>query len=146
MQTKIRVILNGILAILFVLMLGNSFADQAKEKKSVKEEYVSSVDHSKLKALQREFSSPQEVTATCLECHTERHKEIMKTPHWNWSRKTDLNGREGKEIGKKNVINNFCIALTSNEPRCTSCHIGFGWKDQKFDFSKEFNNLVRQRC
>jgi len=36
-------------------------------------------------------------------------------------------------------VNNFCIAVPSNEPRCTSCHIGYGWKDKNFDFSSETN-------
>jgi hypothetical protein len=32
------------------------------------------------------------------------------------------------------TINNFCINLNGNWPRCTSCHIGYGWKDANFDF------------
>ena len=40
-------------------------------------------------------------------------------------------------VGKKTVINNFCLTITSNQPRCTSCHIGYGWKDDSFDFSAE---------
>jgi octaheme c-type cytochrome (tetrathionate reductase family) len=38
-----------------------------------------------------------------------------------------------------NAVNNFCIALQSNEPRCTSCHAGYGWKDATFDFKKAEN-------
>jgi octaheme c-type cytochrome (tetrathionate reductase family) len=43
------------------------------------------------------------------------------------------------ELGKKNTVNNFCIALPSNWPRCTSCHAGYGWKDAAFDFAKPQN-------
>lgn len=30
------------------------------------------------------FSSPQKITTTCLECHEDVDKDIMKTRHWNW--------------------------------------------------------------
>lgn len=97
-------------------------------------------DHKKFPELQKKFTRPEEVTAACLKCHNTAGMDVMKTSHWLWSRKTDkLPGKEGTmvDVGKKNVINNFCIALTSNEPRCTSCHIGYGWKDQNFDFSSQ---------
>ena len=45
----------------------------------------------------------------------------------------------GQKLGKKTVINNFCGTIQSNEPRCTSCHIGYGWKDNTFDFTSEVN-------
>ncbi len=100
----------------------------------------STADHTKFAVLQQEFDQPEDVTKACLTCHTEAAKAIMKTSHWTWSRKTDkMPGKEGQmiEVGKKNVINNFCIGITSNEPRCTSCHIGYGWKDKNFDFTDE---------
>lgn len=59
-------------------------------------------------------------------------QEIMSSSHWTWE-KTDP--FTGAEVGKLNVINNYCVAVPSNEPRCTSCHIGVGWKDETFDFS-----------
>jgi octaheme c-type cytochrome (tetrathionate reductase family) len=37
-------------------------------------------------------------------------------------------------MGKKNVINNFCISVQSNWSGCTSCHVGYGWVDDSFDF------------
>ncbi|HRZ25455.1 MAG TPA: cytochrome C [Spirochaetota bacterium] len=97
-------------------------------------------DHSKFPELNKKFNKPEDVTRECLKCHNLAGKDIMKTSHWLWSRKTDkMPGRQGQmiEAGKKNIINNFCIALTSNEPRCTSCHIGYGWKDRNFDFTDE---------
>jgi hypothetical protein len=27
----------------------------------------------------------------------------------------------------------------SNEPRCTSCHAGYGWTDMNYDFTKQDN-------
>jgi len=87
-------------------------------------------DHSEF--IEGPFASPQEVTETCLLCHDGIDKDIMLTRHWNWL------GDEN--FGKKNMINNFCVSLPSNWPRCTSCHIGFGWKDESFDF-EDPNNI-----
>jgi len=89
-------------------------------------------DHSQY--LEEPFGSPQEVTETCLMCHEETAQDIMKTRHWNWLNENN----EGR--GKQNIINNFCIAIPSNWPRCTSCHISYGWKDKSFDF-KNGNNI-----
>ncbi len=93
-------------------------------------------DHKKYKQLQRDFASGPEVTAACLECHTEAARQIHKTTHWTWA---FTNPVTGQELGKKNVINNFCVATATNLPRCTSCHIGYGWKDDSFDFASEQN-------
>jgi octaheme c-type cytochrome (tetrathionate reductase family) len=98
-----------------------------------------SVDHSKLAALQKEFSSPQEVTETCIACHTERHVEIMESSHWNWERVSYVEGKGVKALGKKNVLNNFCIGSQSNEKACAKCHIGFGMDGDLFDFNNSRN-------
>jgi octaheme c-type cytochrome (tetrathionate reductase family) len=86
------------------------------------------------------FNSPQEVTAACLTCHEGVDAAIMKTRHWNWlgDEYTNNNG-EKERLGKQNIINNFCVAIPSNWARCTSCHIGYGWKDDSFDFTKGNN-------
>lgn len=87
------------------------------------------------------FESPHEVTKACLGCHEEAAAEVMKTIHWTWAEtEENLPGHPGlSETGKKNVFNNFCIALQSNWPRCTSCHVGYGWRDSTFDFSNQEN-------
>jgi len=96
------------------------------------------VDHSKLEALQKDFTSPEDVTAACLSCHTQAADQIHHTIHWTWLCDNCGGGAEMGKNGK--TINNFCIAVPSNEPRCTSCHIGYGWKDKNFDFSA--NNKI----
>ncbi len=93
-------------------------------------------DHSKFKELQRPFASGPEVTAACLTCHTEAAKQVQRTKHWKWE---FLNPESKQRLGKKNVLNNFCISIPSNYPYCTSCHIGYGWKDANFDFTNENN-------
>ncbi len=93
------------------------------------------VDHSKLEALQKDFAAPEEVTAACLSCHSLAANQIQHTIHWTW---LEDKAGDGKTMGKNGkTINNFCIAVPSNEPRCTSCHIGYGWKDKNFDFTNK---------
>ena len=100
---------------------------------------VPSVDHSKLPALQKTFASPQEVTEACNSCHTERHREIMNSAHWNWERVSYIEGRGIAAAGKKNVLNNFCLGAQANELACAACHIGFGMTDDHFDFHNARN-------
>jgi octaheme c-type cytochrome (tetrathionate reductase family) len=102
---------------------------------------ASTADHAEFGDLQQEFETGPQVTAACLTCHTEAAKQIMKTSHWTWicpRAKRQLEEQQHIAVGKaEHIINNFCIALPSNEPRCTSCHAGYGWKDKTFDFGDE---------
>jgi octaheme c-type cytochrome (tetrathionate reductase family) len=102
---------------------------------------ASTADHSQFEALQVDFPDGPAVTTACLTCHTEAAKQIMKTSHWTWichRAKALMEERSEIAVGKaEHVVNNFCIALASNEPRCTSCHAGYGWKDKTFDFTDE---------
>ncbi len=94
-------------------------------------------DHSQIKG---PFKTPQDVTKKCLQCHEEVGDDILKTQHWNWlSSKKVKRGYKRVRIGKANILNNYCVAVISNWPRCTSCHIGYGWKDKSFDFTKKEN-------
>ncbi len=95
-------------------------------------------DHSEI--IEGPFNTPQEVTATCLECHEGIDEDILKTRHWKWLGDEFKNDKgEIVNFGKRDIINNFCIAVPSNWPRCTSCHIGYGWKDKSFDFTNGAN-------
>jgi len=97
------------------------------------------VDHTTFEELQQDFERPQDVTLACLGCHTERHGEIMANNHWTWDRKEKLHGRGVVSVGKANILNNFCIGVSASEKTCTRCHIGYGWEDKSFDFSKKEN-------
>lgn len=96
----------------------------------------STADHSKFKALDQDFASGPEVTKACLSCHTEAATQIHKTQHWNWEY---TNPQTGQLLGKRHVINNFCTSVESNQAACASCHIGYGMKDNKFDFTSQEN-------
>jgi hypothetical protein len=83
------------------------------------------------------MTSGPEVTARCLECHPKAAAEVMKTGHYTW-----LSGdeqRDGKlvRIGKRNLINNFCISVISNWASCTRCHAGYGWTDANYAFDQQ---------
>ena len=97
---------------------------------------ISTADHAKFKELQQTFKSGQEVTRACLACHTEAARQVMKTKHWTWEA---LNPNFDQKLGKKTLVNNFCIGIASNQPYCTSCHVGYGWRDNRFDFTAEEN-------
>ncbi len=95
---------------------------------------TTTADHSKFEELKGPFADGPAVTRACLACHTEAASQLHKTTHWTWEA---VPAATGQLLGKKNVINNFCVSLSSNEPRCTSCHIGYGWKDASFDFTAQ---------
>jgi octaheme c-type cytochrome (tetrathionate reductase family) len=97
---------------------------------------ASTADHSTFKELQQTFNSGPEVTQACLKCHTEAAKQIMKTSHWTWE---FSNPDTGQKLGKRHVINNFCISIETNQPFCNTCHAGYGFKDNSFDFTKQEN-------
>jgi octaheme c-type cytochrome (tetrathionate reductase family) len=87
------------------------------------------------------FASPQDVTRACLKCHAEEAVDFMKTAHWQWlGDKVTVPGHpQPTRIGKKNLINNFCISVTGNYAACTKCHAGYGWSDATFDFAQAEN-------
>jgi octaheme c-type cytochrome (tetrathionate reductase family) len=133
------------IAVFSVLLTGalRSRAERADSVRDLKVKYskkhVPSVDHAKLAALQKDFKSGREVTEACISCHNERHKEIMRSAHWTWSRQEYLPGRGIRSVGKRNVINNFCIGVTDNLEGCSSCHPGYGLDSAKFDFNDPKN-------
>lgn len=84
------------------------------------------VDHSKFEELNKDFTSPREVTKECVRCHNLTSSEIMRSNHWNWEREEFVKGKGIVYFGKKNAINNFCISSLGNEQSCAKCHIGYG--------------------
>lgn len=85
------------------------------------------------------FPDGPSVTRACLKCHEGEAKEVMQTAHWNLLGEEVIvpGHEEPMRIGKRNLINNFCIGIRSNWPGCTTCHIGYGFEDENFDFTDE---------
>ncbi len=96
-------------------------------------------DHHKFEILKTDFENAHQVTNACISCHTNRDEEIMATSHWNWERTEMLEKKGEVPVGKKNILNNFCIGISGSEATCTRCHIGYGWKDKSFDFNASEN-------
>lgn len=91
-------------------------------------------DQAKFDGLNGPFRTGEDVTRACLACHTEAARQVMATRHWSWE---FVNADTGQKLGKKTMLNGFCIGNRSNESFCQSCHVGYGWKDEAFDFTAE---------
>ena len=104
-----------------------------------KDTLPSIVDHSEFEILKADFKSPSQLTEACLTCHNKRDEEVMASSHWNWDRLVVRENGDTVRMGKKNMINNYCIATNTNTWKCTSCHAGYGYKDKNFDFKKAKN-------
>lgn len=144
MKKAIAIVIGATLLILIALNIFNHDHDIDLKLEKLKHSYavkpIASVDHRKLPELQRDFKTPQEVTEACNFCHTESHKEVMASAHWNWERAGYIEGRGIEFLGKKNVINNYCIGSKTNEQACGKCHIGFGMNNNdRFDYNNASN-------
>jgi len=98
-----------------------------------------SVDHTQFPQLKVPFKTPQAVTAACIACHNGRAAEVMKSSHWNWERTEYVEGKGIRRVGKRNVLNNFCIGISGNQQSCNKCHIGYGYANDAFDFKNPLN-------
>jgi octaheme c-type cytochrome (tetrathionate reductase family) len=79
-------------------------------------------------------------TSQCLNCHGKIGDDVMRTAHWKWEGTVSgIKGFEGTIHGKKDLLNNFCLAVPTNEGRCAQCHIGYGWGDKNFNFGNPKN-------
>ncbi len=77
-----------------------------------------------------------EDTSSCLNCHGLLGADLLTKAHFSWQGlASNLEGFEGEIHGKNDLINNFCIAVPTNEARCSQCHAGYGYSDKTFSFS-----------
>ena len=77
-----------------------------------------------------------EGTESCMNCHGVVGEEMLTNAHFTWEGiSSNITGHEGEIHGKNDLINNFCIAVPSNEGRCTHCHTGYGYDDATFAFN-----------
>ncbi|MCB1761453.1 MAG: tetrathionate reductase family octaheme c-type cytochrome [Gammaproteobacteria bacterium] len=95
---------------------------------------MSTADHSSFEILRQQFKSGMELTKACLSCHNLAAKQVRASSHWNWEMP---NGRTGQMVGKRNVLNNTMMAISSNGPYCARCHISNDWKEEGFDYTAE---------
>lgn len=110
-----------------------SVGDEARARPSVPAERTH-LDHAAF--FDAQFASGPDVTTACLECHAGEAAEIMATAHFQWvGEPEDVRG-DGRllRVGKRNLINNYCIGIQGNWASCTRCHAGYGWSDESFAF------------
>lgn len=135
----------GVIVLVLIVAFGTLITNNTEEttldklREKYSKEHISSVDHSKFEQLNKDFDSPNAVTAECITCHNKRHEEVMQSNHWNWEREEYIEGRGIVSIGKKNAMNNFCIGTQGNEKSCAKCHIGYGMDEKGFSFTDENN-------
>ncbi|MBN2663582.1 MAG: tetrathionate reductase family octaheme c-type cytochrome [Bacteroidales bacterium] len=91
------------------------------------------VNHNQFPELKQDFDSVEQVTKACLQCHNNIDEQLMLNEHWNWKKLDTIPGRGNFEMGKENILNNFCIGASSNEKLCTKCHAGYGYTRNTFD-------------
>ncbi len=76
-----------------------------------------------------------EGTQSCLACHGDIGDDMLGKAHFTWKgTAAGIEGFEAGQHGKIDLINNFCIAVPTNEGRCAQCHAGYGYTDDTFDF------------
>jgi hypothetical protein len=81
-----------------------------------------------------------EGTESCLMCHEEEARQALNMGHFKWQGTVEnIAGLEGQNFGKRDLLNNFCIAVPTNEGRCTQCHAGYGYADAGYDFNDPAN-------
>ena len=70
-----------------------------------------------------------DVTRACMRCHQQAALDLLGTAHFQWQDQEVTDHRTGDRIriGKKNLLNNFCISIHGNLASCTKCHAGYGW-------------------
>jgi octaheme c-type cytochrome (tetrathionate reductase family) len=94
------------------------------------------------------FQSPQEVTLNCLSCHPDAASDVMMTSHWTWqSEPVQIAGQDKPvTVGKINQINGYCIGISGNEQKCSSCHIGYEWEQIESNGAYNFTNTENVDC
>ena len=141
---RIALTLLGILAMAGILLSvfprrSSGVLPLAALKERLAKKSKPSVDHAQFDRLKQPLGKPQDVTAACISCHNGRHTEVMASSHWNWGRTEYVPGKGIRTLGKHNVLNNFCIGISGNEPSCNKRHAGYGYGDNKFDFKDPLN-------
>jgi len=82
-------------------------------------------------------------TQSCLNCHGPIGQDMLTKAHFTWQgTASNITGYTGEIHGKNDLINNFCIAVPTNEGRCTQCHAGLGYDDASF----AFNDMEKVDC
>jgi octaheme c-type cytochrome (tetrathionate reductase family) len=94
-------------------------------------------DASQAQKLHADYFTDNQYTDTqsCLNCHGLMGQDMLTRAHFTWQGvASNITGFESARHGKNDLLNNFCIAVPTNEGRCAECHAGYGYVDKNFDF------------
>jgi octaheme c-type cytochrome (tetrathionate reductase family) len=80
------------------------------------------------------FASTEDVNNTCIQCHDQVKKALLKDSHWSWQRLKTVNG-ESQTYGKRNGLSHFAIPAPLNKDTCMGCHITVN--PSQFSFEQE---------
>ncbi|MCA1787396.1 MAG: cytochrome C, partial [Desulfobacteraceae bacterium] len=154
-----QVMVTGLI-ILFTLSAASAPAAKDDEAMGIKlakqavraDKHWTTVDHSKLEALDQNFTSGDQITRACLSCHTDAAMQFEQTIHWTWEVPSEKEGIMNGKAG--HAVNNFCISGNAMEDKsCVSCHAGWDGKnglvnclschgEEKFPFRETFADLA----
>jgi len=90
------------------------------------------------------YFTENEYTGTndCLACHGLIGADMLMRAHFTWDGiATNITGFETERHGKNDLINNFCVAVPTNEGRCAQCHAGYGYDDKNFFASADMTDV-----
>ena len=93
----------------------------------------------------QEYFEHYEGTKTCLQCHEDEAKSFFHSQHYQWKAAApNVVDSKGKELGKINMINDFCTNPVPNwiekilndkgkvlELGCSKCHAGLPLVERK---------------
>lgn len=87
----------------------------------------STIDHTKVAVLNKDFTSGEQITRACISCHTEAATQFHKTIHWTWLASGDKSDIRYGKAGYS--VNNFCISGNAMEDKgCLKCHTSWNKK------------------
>jgi octaheme c-type cytochrome (tetrathionate reductase family) len=151
MKNRIPPWILGLLGILLLILIPVLyFLPRANQPSTNPRDYLPTklihVDHKDI--VNGEFTTGQDVTRACLECHEDASAQVMTTTHWTWeSKPVNVPWRDEEvTIGKINQINNFCIGSQGNEIRCVACHTGYGWEQGRESALSSSENVDCLAC
>jgi len=103
----------------------------------------------------QEYFEHYDGTATCLECHQDEAESFFHSQHYQWlGDAPDIVDADGKKLGKRNTINDFCTNPMSNwigivknskghvlSEGCSKCHAGLGLVPSESMSQEQLENI-----
>ena len=103
----------------------------------------------------QEYFEHYDGTKTCLKCHQDEAESFFHSQHYQWlGDAPDIVDANGKQLGKRNTINDFCTNPMSNwigivknsqghvlSEGCSKCHAGLGLVPSETMSQEQLENI-----